>query len=619
MNYLSAENVSKSYSEKILFENISFGIESGQKMALVAKNGSGKSTLLRIIAGLEKPDSGNVVLRNGIKTGFLQQDSVFENGKTIFDIAVNNGSPESKALARYNAAMEKKDNDAIQHATEEMNRTHAWDFESKVKQVLGKLNLHDFSMMADRLSGGQKKRLALARILLDNPDLMILDEPTNHLDLDMIEWLENFLGGTGITLLMVTHDRYFLERVCDEIMELDGGNLYRYKGNYSYFLEKKAEREEMQQANIARAKNTFRKELDWMRRQPKARGTKAKARIEAFYDIKDKASQRLQKDELDLNINMQRIGGKILEIYKLFKSFGEKKIVENFDYTFLKGEKIGIVGNNGVGKSTFLNMILGKENYDRGKITVGETIVFGHYSQEGMQLKEDKRVIEVIRDIAEFIPLTGGKRLYPVQLLERFMFPTQMHYQFVSKLSGGEKRRLYLLTILMKNPNFLILDEPTNDLDIFTLATLEDYLENFEGCVLVVTHDRYFMDRLADHIFVFEGNGKIKDMTGNYSAYREQLKQGSTGDDKTVLSPGAEDNESKKQDAPVLKKLSFKEKFEFEQLEKEIPLLEKKKKQLEEELSTCTDHIRLTEISSELGKLSEELEMKSMRWLELGE
>lgn len=619
MNYLSAENVSKSYSEKILFENISFGIESGQKMALVAKNGSGKSTLLRIIAGLEKPDSGNVVLRNGIKTGFLQQDSVFENGKTIFDIAVNNGSPESKALAIYNAAMEKKDNDAIQHATEEMNRTHAWDFESKVKQVLGKLNLNDFSMMADRLSGGQKKRLALARILLDNPDLMILDEPTNHLDLDMIEWLENFLGGTGITLLMVTHDRYFLERVCDEIMELDGGNLYRYKGNYSYFLEKKAEREEMQQANIARAKNTFRKELDWMRRQPKARGTKAKARIEAFYDIKDKASQRLQKDELDLNINMQRIGGKILEIYKLFKSFGEKKIVENFDYTFLKGEKIGIVGNNGVGKSTFLNMILGKENYDRGKITVGETIVFGHYSQEGMQLKEDKRVIEVIRDIAEFIPLTGGKRLYPVQLLERFMFPTQMHYQFVSKLSGGEKRRLYLLTILMKNPNFLILDEPTNDLDIFTLATLEDYLENFEGCVLVVTHDRYFMDRLADHIFVFEGNGKIKDITGNYSAYREQLKQESTGDDKTVLSPGAEDNESKKQDAPVLKKLSFKEKFEFEQLEKEIPLLEKKKKQLEEELSTCADHIRLTEISSELGKLSEELEMKSMRWLELGE
>jgi len=625
MNYLSIENLSKSYSEKLLFENISFGIEKGQKVALVAKNGSGKSTLLRIIAGQEKQDSGNVVTRNGIKIGFLKQDSVFDPQQTIFEIAVNNGSAEALALAQYNLAAESNDPDKLHDAMEEMTRTHAWDFESKVKQVLGKLNLHNTSLKTEKLSGGQKKRLALARILLDNPDLMVLDEPTNHLDLDMIEWLEQFLTNREITLLMVTHDRYFLERVCDEILELDGGVLYKYKGNYSYFLEKKAEREEMEMVNLTKAKNSFRKELDWMRRQPKARTTKAKSRIDAFYDIKEKASKRLDKDELDLNINMQRIGGKILEIYKLYKSFGDFKITDGFDYTFLKGEKIGIVGKNGVGKSTFLNMILGLEGYDRGKISVGETIVFGHYSQEGMKLKEEKRVVEVIKDIAEYIPLAGGKKLSAVQMLERFLFPPQMHYQFVSKLSGGEKRRLYLLTILMKNPNFLILDEPTNDLDIFTLAALEDYLENFEGCVLVVTHDRYFMDRLADHIFVFEGNGKITDITGNYSRYREQIKADSlemktsvlTGNDvQTARQPSPTDAEM---NTGVKRKLTFKEKFEFGQLEKEIPELEKKKKQLEIEISFCSDHEQLLKISDELGKTTKDLDEKSMRWLELSE
>lgn len=623
MNYLSIENLSKSYSEKLLFQNISFGIEKGQKVALVAKNGSGKSTLLRIIAGLEKQDSGNVVTRNGIKIGFLQQDSVFDPQQTIFEIAVNNGSAESLALAQYNIAAESNDPDKLHLAMEEMTRTHAWDFESKVNQVLGKLNLHNTSLTTEKLSGGQKKRLALARILLDNPDLMVLDEPTNHLDLDMIEWLEQFLTNREITLLMVTHDRYFLERVCDEILELDGGNLFKYKGNYSYFLEKKAEREEMEMVNLTKAKNSFRKELDWMRRQPKARTTKAKSRIDSFYEIKEKASKRIEKDELQLNINMQRIGGKILEIHKLCKSFGEHKITEGFDYTFLKGEKIGIVGKNGVGKSTFLNMILGNEPYDRGKISVGETMVFGHYSQEGMKLKEEKRVVEVIKDIAEYIPLAGGKKLSAVQMLERFLFPPQMHYQFVSKLSGGERRRLYLLTILMKNPNFLILDEPTNDLDIFTLAALEDYLENFEGCVLVVTHDRYFMDRLADHIFVFEGEGKITDITGNYSKYREQIKAEGLEMKTTVLTSRdlslVENEKKEKETSAEKRKLSFKEKFEFEQLEKEIPELEKKKKELEIEISFSTDHEKLLQISDELGKITNELDEKSLRWLELSE
>ncbi len=624
MNYLSVENISKNYGEKVLFENLSFGIEKGQRVALVARNGSGKTTLLRVLTGKEPQDSGQVTLRKEVRVGFLEQDIYFDPDITVLQAVIEADNPAAEALRRYNECVASGDPAALEKATDEMHRTEAWDYESNVKQVLGKLGLQDTQITAGRLSGGQKKRLALARVLIARPDLMILDEPTNHLDLDMIEWLEGFLSAADITLFMVTHDRYFLERVCNEILELEGGQLYRYKGNYSYFLEKKNEREENEQANLARAKNQFRKELEWMRRQPKARGTKSKARVDAFYDLKDKATKRTGEEELDLQINMQRIGGKILEIHRLGKAYGEKNILEAFSYVFKRGEKIGIVGANGAGKSTFLNMILGLEAYDRGKITVGETVVFGYYSQDGIAISEGKRVIEVIKDIGEFIPMAGGKRLYASQLLERFLFPPHTHYQYVSKLSGGEKRRLYLLTILMKNPNFLILDEPTNDLDIFTLAALEEYLENFEGCVLVVTHDRYFMDRIVDHIFVFEGQGQIRDILGNYTEYREYHKQ--------LQAEERRQRKEEKEEAPLVsrektesntaakKKPSFKDKYEFDQLEREIPELEARRAQLEARLNSVGMELEdISTVSAELGKLLQDIEEKTLRWIELAE
>lgn len=624
MNYLSVENLSKNYGDKNLFTSISFGIDQGQRVALVAKNGTGKSTLMRILAGKEQQDSGNVTFRKDVRIGFLEQDSQFDPGLTIVEAVLGSDDPAALALKSYVEATHNATDEAeLQKAIEAMNSNNAWDYETRVKQILGKLNLHDASQLVETLSGGQKKRLALAQVLIRKPEFMILDEPTNHLDLDMIEWLEVFLSGSDITLLMVTHDRYFLERVCNEIIEMDAGNLYRYKGNYSYFLEKKEEREQSEQSEISKAKNLFRKELEWIRRQPKARGTKAKARVDAFSDVKEKAGKRLKEDEIEFNVNMQRIGGKILEFHKVRKEFGEKKILDGFDYVFKRGEKIGIVGSNGVGKSTFLNMIMGTEAVSGGKISVGETVSFGYYSQEGMKMSEDKRVIEVIREIAEFIPLAGGKKLSALQMLERFMFPSAMHYQYVSKLSGGERRRLYLLTILMKNPNFLILDEPTNDLDVFTLTALEDYLESFEGCVLVVTHDRFFMDRIVDHIFYFSGQGRVKDILGNYSEYRDFLKEQQTEERKSGRIEKTEQNETKAQveTAPSeKKKISFKDKFEFEQLEKEIPLLEQKKKEMEEQLNAPGLSVDdLSELSSKLGQLMEELEAKSFRWMELAE
>lgn len=622
MNYLSVEELAKNYGEKNLFTGISFGIDQGQRVALVAKNGTGKSTLMRILAGKETADSGRVVFRKDVRIGFLEQDSKFDPRLSIIDAVLGSDDPAALALKHYvevthNGGDEKE----LQGAIEGMNTTQAWDYETRVKQILGKLNLHDPSQLVETLSGGQKKRLALAQVLIRKPEFMILDEPTNHLDLEMIEWLEMFLSGSDITLLMVTHDRYFLERVCNEILELDGGNLYRYKGNYSYFLEKKEERETNEQIEISKAKNLFRKELDWIRRQPKARGTKAKARVDAFDDVKEKAGKKLKEDEISFNVNMQRIGGKILEFHKVKKYFGDKIILEGFDYVFKRGEKIGIVGANGVGKSTFLNMIMGTEEPNGGKISVGETVAFGYYSQEGMIIKEDQRVIEVIREIAEFIPLAGGKKLTAIQMLERFMFPAHMHYQYVSKLSGGEKRRLYLLTILMKNPNFLILDEPTNDLDVFTLTALEDYLESYEGCVLVVTHDRFFMDRIVDHIFYFAGQGKIKDILGNYSEYRDTLKEQQAEERRLEREEKIPEKEEKIVSSPGdKKKISFKDKFEFEQLDKEIPQLETKKKELEDLLAGGQLSVdELSEVSGKLGTLMEDLEMKTLRWMELAD
>lgn len=625
MNYLSIENLTHSFGEKKLFENISFGLDKGQKLALIAKNGSGKSTLMKILNGKIVADKGKYVVRNGITLGYLEQSEDFSMYANVFDAILDIHTPQAQAFKIFFRAEESGDPQAMEEASAAMNETNAWDFEQNAKSILSKLSITNLDQDVNSLSGGQKKRIALAKVLIAAPDILLLDEPTNHLDLDMIEWLENYLNGTEITLFMVTHDRYFLERICDEILEMDGGNLYRYKGNYSFFLEKKAEREMAEASTISKAKNLFRKELDWMRRMPKARSTKAKSRIDAFYDVKEVATKKIEEDKLAFDVTMSRIGGKILELHKLGKSFGDKKILNGFDYVFRKGEKVGIVGPNGTGKSTFLNMIMGQIEPDRGKVSVGETIVFGYYSQQGMQLKDEKRVIEVIKEIGEFIPIAGGKKLYPSQLLERFMFPSHMHFQYVGSLSGGEKRRLYLLTILMKNPNFMILDEPTNDLDVFTLGVLEDYLESFEGCVLVVSHDRFFMDKLVDHIFVFEGDGEIKDILGNYTAYRAYAKEQQL--EKREIEKKAEtksemiaqnvvavnEPENKK------RKPTNKEKFEYDQLNKEIPVLENKKKDLEEKLSSCSDHNELLKITEELGNVMTELDVKSERWLELGE
>lgn len=625
MNYLSIENLTHSFGEKKLFENISFGLDKGQKLALIAKNGSGKSTLMKILNGKIVADRGKCIVRNGITLGYLEQKEDFSMYANVFDAILDIDTPQAQAFKIFFRAEESGDSQAMEDASVAMNETNAWDFEQNAKTILAKLSITNLDQDVNSLSGGQKKRIALAKVLIAAPDILLLDEPTNHLDLDMIEWLENYLNGTEITLFMVTHDRYFLERICDEILEMDGGNLYRYKGNYSFFLEKKEEREMAEASTISKAKNLFRKELDWMRRMPKARSTKAKSRIDAFYETKEVATKKIEEDKLAFDVTMSRIGGKILELHKLGKSFGEKKILNGFDYVFRKGEKVGIVGPNGTGKSTFLNMIMGHIEPDRGKVSVGETIVFGYYSQQGMQLKDEKRVIEVIKEIGEFIPIAGGKKLYPSQLLERFMFPSHMHFQYVGSLSGGEKRRLYLLTILMKNPNFMILDEPTNDLDVFTLGVLEDYLESFEGCVLVVSHDRFFMDKLVDHIFVFEGNGEITDILGNYTAYRSYAKeqqQEKRDNEKKALqmaetvvhsTPIVNETENKK------RKPTNKEKFEYEQLNKEIPLLELKKKELEEKLLSCSDHNELLKITEELGKIITDLDLKSERWLELEE
>lgn len=618
MNYLSVENISKNYGEKVLFDKISFGLDKGQKIALVAKNGSGKTSLLNCLTGKDVSDGGSIVYRKDITVGFLEQEQNFDLDKTVIETIYDTDNEKISLTKEYSLLLESQDDaERMQEVYERLNELDAWTIESSIQEVLSKLKLENHDQKVKNMSGGQKRRLAMAKIFIEEPDMIILDEPTNHLDLDMIEWLESFLSAKNITLFMVTHDRYFLERVCDEILELDGGELYRYKGNYSYYLEKRAERYQVVQANIDKAKNLFRKELDWMRRQPKARGTKSKARISDFYDTKKVAKQKIDESKVEINVSMERLGSKILELHKVSKAFGDKVILDKFDYIFKRKERVGLVGANGSGKSTFLNMITQKEPVDSGKIVVGDTIVYGYYTQKGLELKEDKRVIDVIKDIGEYLPIGGGKKLTATGLLERFLFDPKMHYQYVSTLSGGERKRLYLITVLMQNPNFLIMDEPTNDLDIFTIQILEDYLLSFGGCLIIVSHDRYFMDKIADHLFVMNGDGTVNDILGNYSAYREFKKEKLSQEKKSV----------KKEKAPQetkisseKKKLSFKEKYEFEQLEGEIEALEARKNELSEKLNDSTlPYEEIEKISEELSKLVPELDEKSERWLELSE
>ncbi len=614
MNYLSVESISKSYGENVLFEDISFGINQDQKIGFVAKNGTGKTTLLNIIAGQDAPDSGEVICRKGIRLAYLSQRSELDESLTVEEAITRSDNPVLKVISAYEHALENPDDaESMQKAFEKMEQHQAWDFETQYRQILFKLKLTDLDARVSQLSGGQKKRLDLALILLQQPDLLILDEPTNHLDLEMIEWLEHFLRDEKLTLFMVTHDRYFLDRVCNEILELDDRTLYRYKGNYSYFLEKKEERTALDQSTLQKARSLFKKELDWMRRQPKARTTKSKSRIDDFFKIKELAHQRRKEHTLQLEIQMERQGSKILELHRVSKSFGDLRLLDKFDYVFKKGERIGIIGKNGTGKSTFLNLITGALPVDSGKIVIGETTKFGYYTQEGIEVKTGQKVIEVIREYGDYIPLAKGRTISASQLLERFLFDRKKQYDYVEKLSGGELKRLFLCTVLIQNPNFLLLDEPTNDLDIVTLQVLENFLLDFPGNLIVVSHDRYFMDRIVDHLFVFEGDGNISDFPGNYSDYRAYEDSRPPEPDQAA-SPKLDSRKA----APAEGELSHAEKKEFKRLEKQIQALEKRKDEIE---GLFADNTLAPEdieaYSVELQELLAELEQKEERWLEL--
>lgn len=619
MNYLSVESIAKNFGERVLFSEVSFGLDYGQKMALVAKNGEGKTTLLELLNGNLNPDEGKVTWRNGLTIAYLEQSQDFDPNQSIKQILYESSGEMAEAIEEYREALKETDNpQKMQDALNGMDAAKAWDFETEIEKLLTVFEMEDIDINQNTsiLSGGQKKRIALIKLIIDKPDVFILDEPTNHLDISMIEWLEDYFTQENITLFMVTHDRYFLNHICNQIVELDGGSLYKYNGNYEYFLEKKAEREETEASEIYKAKNLYRKEIEWMRKQPKARGTKAKARIDQFYDIEQKARKRIDDDEIKLSIKSARLGGKILELHHLRKSFGDLKIVDDFSYNFKKNERIGIAGKNGVGKTTFLNLILGKEKPDGGKIVHGETVKFGYYTQSGMQLKEDKRIIEVVKEIAEVIPLEKGRKLTASQLLERFLFPPKQQYTYVSKLSGGEKKRLYLLTILISNPNFLILDEPTNDLDIKTIGILEDFLLDFQGCLLIVSHDRAFVDHLADHIFHFKGDGEISVFPGSYSELIAKTKKEEEQSNQFVAKKEVKIQKEK----PKKEKLNYNERKEFNKLEKEIEKLEDEKTRLTEELSSAQlDGDALIEKSEKLGKLIELIDEKIDRWLSLSE
>ena len=629
MHYASIENLTKSFGIRTLFKNISFHIEEGDKVAFVARNGSGKSTLLKIIAGQETTDSGTVWVHKDVKVIMLQQDTAFENSKSIWDNILNIDNPVVRLVKEYEMLLEENSqNEArISELITELTEANAWSFESDLKQILGKLNLHHLNEPVKNLSGGQRKRVALAQALIDaqlheGKCLLILDEPTNHLDVEMIEWLENFLASNKSTLLLVTHDRYFLDEVCNEIVELDDEKIYVYKGDYDYFLEQKSLRQEVQQSELQKDKNIFRKELEWMRKQPKARTTKSKSRQDSFAEVQERVSQKKEVAEVSLQVKMTRMGGKVLEMKKVYKSYGDKVIMKGFDYTFKKGERIGIVGKNGTGKSTFLKVALDLIPPDSGKINHGDTVVFGNFAQEGLQYKEDKRAIEYVKDIAEFFPLADGSKISASQFMEKFGFTAQQQFTPLSKLSGGEKRRLHLLSILFKNPNFLVLDEPTNDLDLQTLRTLEEFLQDFPGCILIVSHDRYFMDRLVDHLFAFEGNGVIRDFPGNYSQYRlwKQLEENAEGGRQKVEGKTQKVESKKPNEGNEKQKLSFKEKTEFDKLGKEIADLEKEKELLEVKLNNGSMAFeKLQEASERISEIIILLDEKEMRWLELSE
>lgn len=632
MNLLSVNQLSKSYGTKVLFNKINFGVNYGDKVALVAKNGSGKTTLFKILKGIEIADEGEVVFRKNISVAFLDQNFSLDQQQTIQQLIENADNPYVKCIKAYEHAVQlsvdepgDKSAQLMDEALNQMNELNAWEYETNLKEILSRLELNDLSQTIHTLSGGQQKRVALALVLINKPDLVIMDEPTNHLDIDMIEWLEHYLQNASLSLLLVTHDRYFLDEVCNSIIELERGEIVEYKGNFEYYLTKKAEREAIKAAEIDKAKNLYKRELEWVRKMPKARTTKSKSRVDAFYDIEEKAKQKRVDKKIELSVKMERLGSKIVELIKVSKAFGNKVILNPFTYTFMNGEKIGVVGKNGMGKSTLLKIILNELQPDSGKVQIGDTVVFGYYSQTGMQLAEDKRIIEVVKDIAEFIPLANGTSLSASALLTRFNFPPDVQYSYVSKLSGGEKRRLYLLTVLVKNPNFLILDEPTNDLDIVTLQTLEEFLDEFKGCVLIVSHDRYFMDRLVDHVFAFEGNGEIKDYPGTYTEYRiwkqeqqavqkaeESKLQAAIADKKEEVLLQPETNNSQK-------KRSYKLQKELDDLEKEIPQLEAKKKEIEAALTSTNEFVRIQQLTAEFEKVNALLDEKSLRWLEIQE
>ena len=619
MNYLSVENISKAFGEKVLFEGLNFGLNYGDKVALVANNGSGKTSMLKIIAGKDVPGTGKVTVRNGIRIGYLEQEPVFNEKLTVNELLYSSNVEVVRIIREYESALEMQTNDyndttaeRFENCSVNMEKVDGWNFDNKLKQILSKFKIVDLEAKVEMLSGGQKKRLALALLLIDAPEMLLLDEPTNHLDIEMIEWLEDYLKNENITLLMITHDRYFLDLVCNHILELEDGKLYHHKGNYSYFLLKRDERESNFNVELSKAGRLMKKELEWIRKSPKARTTKSKARVDNFEVIKTKATSKKIKQELKLEVKMSRVGGKILELKKVYKSYGDLKILSGFDYTFKNGERIGIIGRNGVGKSTFLNIITQSLEADSGKINVGETIVYGYFTQKGIQLKQDKRVIEVLKDIAEVIVMSDGKKITASQLLEHFMFPSNMQYTYVSKLSGGEKRRLYLLTVLMKNPNFLILDEPTNDLDLLTLNKLEEFLLDFKGCLILVSHDRYFMDKLTDHLFIFKGNGVIKDEYSSYSEYRikinEELKLEKKKEKKALSESGKENT------------FSYENRKEHKSLERQIEKLEEQKKQMEDFFKdSSVSYDLMHQKGKELEALNNLLDDKLNRWMELEE
>lgn len=624
MHLLSASQISKSFGEVVLFENLSFSIHQNQKIAFVAKNGSGKTTILNIIIGKDTPDTGEIVTRNGLRMAVLEQEPVLDPKLSIEESILQGDMPILKVIADYEHALQNTDDaDAYQKAFEAMERHNAWEFETQYKQLLTRLKLEDVEQLVGNLSGGQKKRLAMAKALLSKPDLLILDEPTNHLDLEMIEWLEQYFAQTDMTLFMVTHDRYFLERVCNEIIELDEGQMFSYKGNYSYYLEKKEERMAVWETETGKAQQLFKKELNWMRRQPKARTTKSKSRIDDFHSIKERASQRRKDHVIQLELQMQRLGSKIVEFHKVSKSFEDITILKGFEYVFKKGERIGIIGKNGTGKTTFLKLLTQTLQPDMGKVVIGETVQFGFYTQDGIAIKPGQKVIEVIREYGEYIPLAKGRQISAQQLLERFLFDRKKQYDFVEKLSGGERKRLYLCTVLIQNPNFLILDEPTNDLDIVTLNVLEEFLLDFPGCLVVVSHDRYFMDKIVDHLLVFEGEGKVSDFPGNYSDYRDYNNSldTATSADKTVSKTSSgnaviEHNQKENQ----AQKLSYNEQKEFKNLESKIRSLELDKQQLEVKfLSPELTPEQIAKLSEQLQQVQSQLEAKEARWFELSE